>query len=97
MRTYFKNFWEKYIVDFASYPAECANCNDTTCDRCRPENSVNDIKGEVTGFALSCVTLIIFLIIITLFFSAIGGCTTLKQSYTREFDPITMTPGEYPY
>ena len=77
MKARLKKFWKDHIIDDFPYPAECFDCNAGSCQGCRdgkPMSQINVINmSQTKEFILSAMTVIMFLIIITLLFGAIGG------------------------
>lgn len=69
MKTRFKTFVKQYIP----YEPECYDCTLSTCEGCKISESLEIVEKKTIELVSSCITLIIFLVIIVLFFDAIGG------------------------
>lgn len=67
-----KKFWKRHIIDTFPGPAECFDCHTGSCEGCRPEE-MEEPMSQTKEFILSAMTVIIFLIIVTLLFGAISG------------------------
>ena len=71
MKARLKTFWKRHIIDEYHGPTECFDCNAGTCQGCR-DGKPREEPMSTKEFIWSALTVIIFLIIITLLFGAIG-------------------------
>ena len=73
MKARLKKFWKDHIIDDFHGPAECFDCNAGSCEGCRDGKPMEEPMSGTKEFVWSALTVIIFLIIVTLLFGAIGG------------------------
>ena len=73
MKAWFKAFWKKHIVDNFPYEDECFDCNLLTCGGCKLRESPEAVRTKTVELVSSCISIIIFMVIIVLLFDAIGG------------------------
>lgn len=73
MKAWVKTFWKHYFIDWNIYNARCGDCNLLTCDGCKLGETPEAVRTKTVELIGSCISLVIFMIIITLLFGAIGG------------------------
>ena len=72
MKSRLKKFWKRHAIDTFPGPAECFECNAGSCEGYRNGKPTEE-PMSTKEFILSAMTVIIFLIIVTLLFGAISG------------------------
>jgi len=69
MKSRLKKFWKDHIIDTFPGPVGCFDCHAGSCQGCQTEAPMSALKE----FIWSAMTVVMFLIIITLLFGAISG------------------------